>query len=94
MARWARGDERPASKRLHALTDPDAPEEYRINGVVSNMPEFARAFDCKPGQSMVRATPAAGGERGGAGFNLPMPACGRRFLGAPCRSDTLDRRSC
>ena len=29
--------------------------EDRINGVVSNMPEFQKAFSCKPGQQMVRA---------------------------------------
>jgi endothelin-converting enzyme/putative endopeptidase len=56
MAQWACGDERAASKRLHALTDPHSPNEFRINGVVSNMPEFAKAFACKPGQPMVRAS--------------------------------------
>jgi endothelin-converting enzyme/putative endopeptidase len=55
MAQWACGDERPESKRLHAITDEHSPNEYRINGVVSNMPEFAKAFACKPGQLMVRA---------------------------------------
>ena len=56
MAQWACGDERAASLRLHAATDPHSPNEYRINGVVSNMPEFARAFACKAGQPMVRAS--------------------------------------
>src|ERR1035441_1228223 len=37
-----------------AITNPHSPEEYRINGVVSNMPEFAKAFSCKAGQPMVR----------------------------------------
>ncbi len=55
MAQWACGDERPESKRMHAVTDPHSPLEYRINGVVSNMPEFGRAFSCKAGQAMVRA---------------------------------------
>jgi endothelin-converting enzyme/putative endopeptidase len=55
MAQWACGDERPESKRVHAVTDPHSPLEYRINGVVSNMPEFAHAFACKAGQPMVRA---------------------------------------
>jgi endothelin-converting enzyme/putative endopeptidase len=55
MAQWACGDERPENKRLNAITNPHSPNEYRINGVVSNMPEFAKAFACKPGQSMVRA---------------------------------------
>jgi endothelin-converting enzyme/putative endopeptidase len=55
MAQWACGDERPESKRVHAVTDPHSPLEYRINGVVSNMPEFSHAFACKAGQPMVRA---------------------------------------
>jgi len=55
MAQWACGDERPESKRVHAITDPHSPLEYRVNGVVSNMPEFAHAFACKAGQPMVRA---------------------------------------
>ena len=32
-----------------------SPLEEGINGVVSNMPEFQKAFSCKPGQQMVRA---------------------------------------
>ncbi len=55
MAQWACGDERPENKRLNAITNPHSPDEYRINGVVSDMPEFAKAFSCKPGQPMVRA---------------------------------------
>ena len=54
MAQWACGYERPENKRLNAITNPHSPDEYRINGVVSNMPEFARAFSCKTGQPMVR----------------------------------------
>ena len=55
FAQWDCGDERPESKRANAITNPHSPEEYRINGVVSNMPEFAKAFSCKVGQPMVRA---------------------------------------
>jgi endothelin-converting enzyme/putative endopeptidase len=55
MAQWACGDERPENKRVNAITNPHSPNEYRINGVVSNMPEFAHAFSCKAGQPMVRA---------------------------------------
>jgi endothelin-converting enzyme/putative endopeptidase len=55
MAQWACGDERPETKRLNAAVNPHSPGEYRINGVVSNMPQFAAAFACKPGQPMVRA---------------------------------------
>ncbi len=57
MAQWACGDERAESKRLDALTNPHSPDEYRINGVVSNMPEFGKAFSCRVGQPMVRPQP-------------------------------------
>jgi putative endopeptidase len=57
MAQWACGDERPESKRANAITNPHSPLEYRINGVVSNMPEFGKAFSCKIGDAMVRETP-------------------------------------
>jgi putative endopeptidase len=55
MAQWACGDERSETKRLHAITDPHSPLEDRVNGVVSDMPEFQRAFSCSLGQPMVRA---------------------------------------
>ncbi|MBZ5568953.1 MAG: M13 family metallopeptidase [Acidobacteriia bacterium] len=45
----------PAQARLRALTDPHSPGRYRVNGVVSNMPEFQQTWGCKPGQPMVRA---------------------------------------
>jgi putative endopeptidase len=57
MAQWACGDERPESKRANAITNPHSPDEYRINGVVSNMLEFGRAFACRVGQPMVHAQP-------------------------------------
>ena len=57
MAQWACGDERPENKRLGAITNPHSPNEYRINGVVSNMPEFGKAFSCRVGQPMVRQEP-------------------------------------
>jgi len=44
----------PEQARLRALTDPHSPGRYRVNGVVSNMPEFQQAFGCKAGQPMVR----------------------------------------
>jgi putative endopeptidase len=55
MAQWACGDERSESKRAHAIVDPHSPDEFRINGVVSNLPEFGTAFGCKVGQPMMRA---------------------------------------
>ncbi|HVT92090.1 MAG TPA: M13 family metallopeptidase [Bryobacteraceae bacterium] len=55
MAQWACGNDRPEVKRERAMTDPHSPLEYRVNGVVSNLPQFAAAFACKAGQPMVRA---------------------------------------
>jgi endothelin-converting enzyme/putative endopeptidase len=57
MAQWACGDERPETKRADAITNPHSPLEYRVNGVVSNMPEFGQAFACRVGQPMVRSKP-------------------------------------
>jgi len=54
MAQWACGNERPENKRMDAITNSHSPDEFRINGVVSNMPEFQNAFSCKIGQPMVR----------------------------------------
>ncbi len=54
MAQWACGSERPENLRVSAITNPHSPNEYRVNGVVSNMPEFQSAFSCKLGQPMVR----------------------------------------
>jgi predicted metalloendopeptidase len=40
--------------RTRVTTDPHSPEEWRVNGPLSNMPQFAQAFGCKPGDPMVR----------------------------------------
>ena len=45
---------RDETKRMYATIDPHSPDKYRANGVVSNTPEFQRAFQCKPGSAMVR----------------------------------------
>jgi len=42
------------ASRLRAQTDPHSPGEFRVNGVVSNMPEFQKAFACRVNQPMVR----------------------------------------
>ncbi len=42
------------SARVHAQVDPHSPGKDRVNGVVSNMPEFQQAFACRSGQIMVR----------------------------------------
>ena len=47
-------NEREELKRRQVQTDPHSIAEFRVNGVVSNMPEFRQAFGCKAGQPMVR----------------------------------------
>jgi endothelin-converting enzyme/putative endopeptidase len=49
---------RPEARRLQALTDPHSLPEFRVNGTVSNMKEFAEAFNCKPTDPMVRGDKA------------------------------------
>lgn len=44
----------PQYLRMAAQADPHATPQARVNGVVSNMPEFQKAFGCKSGQPMVR----------------------------------------
>jgi endothelin-converting enzyme/putative endopeptidase len=41
-------------ERQRALTDSHSSGRYRVNGTVSNMPEFAKAFSCKADAPMVR----------------------------------------
>lgn len=45
---------RPETARTYAKVDSHSPPEHRVNGPVSNMPEFAKAFACQPGKAMVR----------------------------------------
>lgn len=54
FAQWACSAERPESLRLHAATDPHSPPAFRINGVVVNMPEFAKAFNCPATAALVK----------------------------------------
>jgi len=46
---------RPEAARTAVMSQGHSLGRYRVNNVVSNMPEFAHAFSCKPGQPMVRA---------------------------------------
>jgi putative endopeptidase len=41
-------------ERLQVSTDSHAIAKYRVNGPMSNMPQFAQAFGCKDKQPMVR----------------------------------------
>jgi endothelin-converting enzyme/putative endopeptidase len=38
--------------RLQVQTNEHSPAQFRVDGVVQNMPEFQKAFACKPGQPM------------------------------------------
>jgi putative endopeptidase len=44
----------PEAQRVRINTDPHSPGQWRANGPVSNLPQFAAAFGCKPGDPMVR----------------------------------------
>ncbi len=44
---------RDEAKRLQAQTNPHSLAQYRVNGSVQNMSEFASAFGCNAGQPMV-----------------------------------------
>jgi len=46
---------RPELMRTAVLTNPHSLPKYRVNNVVSNMPEFQESFSCKKGVPMVRA---------------------------------------
>jgi endothelin-converting enzyme/putative endopeptidase len=49
------GSRRPEMVRLLVQTDGHAPEQFRANGVVQNLPAFGEAFGCKVGQPMMPA---------------------------------------
>ena len=40
--------------RQQVQTDPHSPASFRINGPLSNMPQFYKAFNCGPGNKMYR----------------------------------------
>ena len=50
-----RGDEiRPEAARLMVQSDPHPIAKYRVIGPLSNLPEFQKAWSCKPDAPMVR----------------------------------------
>mgnify|MGYP002682581662 CR=1 FL=1 len=44
----------PQGEAFQAQNDPHAIARFRVNGPMSNMPEFAKAFQCKANDPMVR----------------------------------------
>jgi putative endopeptidase len=48
---------RPEQLRTQAQTNPHAPDEYRTNSVLQDLPEFAKSFSCKKTARMVSANP-------------------------------------
>jgi endothelin-converting enzyme/putative endopeptidase len=48
---------RPEQLRSQALGNPHAPDEYRTNSVLQDLPEFAKSFSCKKTAAMVKAEP-------------------------------------
>jgi endothelin-converting enzyme/putative endopeptidase len=53
LAQWACGNDRPENLRANAITDPHSPGRYRINGVVTDLPQFRDAFKCGEKAPMV-----------------------------------------
>jgi putative endopeptidase len=45
---------RPEALRLLVATNPHSPPRFRVNGPLSNLSEFAAAFQCKEGSPMAR----------------------------------------
>ena len=56
-AQWACENQRPENLRLRAKIDEHSPGRYRVNGLVANMPDFAKAFACPVNAPLVKQTP-------------------------------------
>jgi putative endopeptidase len=54
FAQWACENQRDENLRANAITNPHSPGRYRINGIVSDLPQFQRAFKCGENAPMVR----------------------------------------
>lgn len=50
-----REQERPEFRTMQVLTDPHSPSRFRVNGPLSNLPEFYEAFGVKKGDKLYRA---------------------------------------
>ncbi|MGH8182683.1 MAG: M13 family metallopeptidase, partial [Rhodanobacteraceae bacterium] len=56
-ARVWEGTSREKTAELYLNIDPHAPAKVRAFATASNMPQFAQAFQCKPGDKMMRKQP-------------------------------------
>jgi putative endopeptidase len=54
FARVWRSKSRPESLKMRLVADPHSPEQYRTNGVVTNMDAFYEAFDVQPGDRLYK----------------------------------------
>ncbi|MGA2383273.1 MAG: M13 family metallopeptidase [Gemmatimonadales bacterium] len=54
-ARVWRGSIRERAQLVSLNTDPHSPSQFRADGAPSDMPAFAAAFSCTPGEPMVRS---------------------------------------
>ena len=53
FANFWRDKTRPEAERMYLVSNPHSPERWRVNGTVSQVEAFARAFGCKPGDALV-----------------------------------------
>lgn len=49
-----RENERPEARKTAVLTDPHSPSQFRVNGPLSNLPEFYAAFGVQKGDKLYR----------------------------------------
>jgi predicted metalloendopeptidase len=54
FARVWRSKSRPESLKMRLVADPHSPEQFRTNGVVTNLDAFYKAFDVKPGDQLYK----------------------------------------
>ncbi len=55
FAQTWRTNQRPEELKLQINTDPHSPSIYRVNGPLSDLKEFQKAFNCPSGSQMVRS---------------------------------------
>ena len=46
---------RPEAERVRLTAEGHSPPRFRVKGPIANLPEFSRAFACKPGDAAVRS---------------------------------------